>query len=95
MLSPMRRGALLALVLAVAACTSPKSKTCRAICAREAECNGGQPSEKTSFDEGECVAACAALEGDRNPLIAGQVTKRAECLRSTASCGDYQSCAGK
>ncbi len=81
--------------LALAACTSPKSKTCRAICAREAECNGAKPSEASSFDEGECIAACAALEFDKKPFIAGQVTKRAECLRLTTSCGDYQSCAGK
>ena len=74
--------------LALAACTSPKSKTCRAICAREAECNGAKPSEASSFDEGECIAACAALEVDKNPFIAGQVTKRAECLRSTTSCGE-------
>ena len=60
--------------LALVACTSPKSKACRAICAREAECNGAKPSEASSFDEGECIAACAALEVDKNPFIAGQVT---------------------
>lgn len=91
------RVAVWAALLAVGAvaCTSPKSKACRAICAREAECNGAKPSESSSFDEGECVAACAALENDKNQFIAGQVSKRAECLRSTASCADYQSCAGK
>jgi hypothetical protein len=82
-------------LVATAACTSPKSKACREICARESECNGNRPTEASSFDEGECVAACAALENDKNPFIAGQVSKRSECLRSTASCGDYQSCAGK
>jgi hypothetical protein len=89
----MRLGMILAILLS--ACTSPKSKTCRSICARESECNGARPSEATSFDEGECVAACAALENDRNQFIAGQVSKRAECLRTTASCTDYQACAGK
>lgn len=91
----IRTAAALALGLALAACTSPKSKTCRAICARESECNGAKPSEESSFDESECVAACAALEQDRNPYISGQVTKRAACLRSTTSCGEYQACAGK
>ncbi|MBP8808669.1 MAG: hypothetical protein KBG48_33445 [Kofleriaceae bacterium] len=86
--------AALALAL-VAACTSPKSKTCRAICARESECNGNQRSESSGFDEGECVAACAALENDKNPFIAGQVTNRADCLRTTTTCSDYQACAGK
>lgn len=92
----MRLGPLAALAaIALVACTSPKSKTCRAICAREAECNGTKPTEESSFDEGECVAACAALETDKNPFITGQVTKRAECLRTTTSCADYQACAGK
>lgn len=88
-----RVAALAALLLL--ACTSPKSKTCRAVCARESECNGGKPSEESSFDESECVAACAALESDRNPNISGQVSRRAECLRTTTSCTDYQNCAGK
>jgi hypothetical protein len=93
----MRVGTVAALIAiaAVIGCTSPKSKTCRAICARESECNGAKPSETSSFDEGECVAACAVLETDRNPFIAGQVSKRAECMRTTATCDDYQSCAGK
>lgn len=91
-----RRAALVSLVLALtAACTSPKSPTCRAVCARESECNGGKPTEESSFDEGECVAACAALENDRNQFISGQVVKRAACLRTTTSCAEYQSCAGK
>ena len=89
-----RAAALLAVIL-IAGCTSPKSKTCRAVCARESECNGGKPSEESSFDESECVAACAALENDRSQFISGQVTRRAECLRTTATCTDYQTCAGK
>lgn len=86
---------VVAAISVTAGCTSPKSKTCRAVCARESECNGTKPSEESSFDESECVAACAALENDRNQFISGQVTKRAECLRSTATCNDYQACAGK
>jgi hypothetical protein len=89
------RAVALVAVILIAGCTSPKSKTCRAVCARESECNGGKPSEESSFDESECVAACAALEKDRNQAITGQVTKRADCLRSTTSCADYQACAGK
>ena len=96
MMPTMRLGPVAALVaIVVVGCTSPKSKTCRAICAREAECNGAQPTEGSSFDESECVAACAALETDKNPFIVGQVSKRAECLRATTSCADYQGCAGK
>jgi len=80
---------------AAVGCTSPKSKTCRAVCARESECNVTKDSGESSFDESECVAACAALESDRNQFISGQVAKRFQCLRTTTSCGDYQRCAGK
>lgn len=93
----MQHGRVVAVlaVIWVAACTSPKSKTCREVCARESECNGRKPSEESSFDESECVAACAALENDRDKRISGQVSRRAECLRTTTTCGDYQGCTGK
>lgn len=94
-MSLARLAAALCAAVTIAACTSPKSKTCRAVCARESECNGAKTPEESSFDESECVAACAALEHDRNQFISGQVTKRATCLRTTTSCGDYQACAGK
>jgi len=40
--------------------------------------------ECAKFTEG--VLAPLNFEGDKNPSIAGQVTKPAECLRSTTSC---------
>src|SRR5258705_318852 len=56
------------LSLALAACAQPRSAACKAICAREAECQrtaeDEKPDEQNAFDEGDCVAACAALERD-------------------------------
>jgi hypothetical protein len=68
------RAALLLLVLV--GCTEPRSQTCRAVCAREAQCR--EPENPDNFDEGECLDACAALERDQASVEA--VAKHAECV---------------
>lgn len=59
-----------ALLLVLAACAQPRSARCKEICAREAECQqrSDEPDEQSAFDEGDCVAACAALERDDNAV---------------------------
>ena len=79
------------ILAALAACTAPKSKVCRDTCAREAGCVGERTSEDDStFDEGECVAACAALESD--PETKKLVTNHAECVARAASCDAVREC---
>lgn len=71
----------LILVLLVAGCTEPRSKTCRDVCAREAACRD-EVETADNFDEGECLDACAALE--RDEISATSVEKHAECVRAAA-----------
>ena len=60
------------LIPLLAACTQPRNATCKRVCAREYECVTATNSS-VSFDEKECVAACAALADDpescRNVLM--------------------------
>ena len=74
----------LALIL-LAACTAETSKQCRRVCARQGECESIAAVEgsDTAFDEGECVAACAALE--RDPSTAGLVKSHVECVNAAGS----------
>ena len=73
-----------ALVAALAVgCTAPKSETCRKVCGRESECIESSPGGESSFDEGECVAACAALERDQQTT--GIVEAHAECVAHAGS----------
>ena len=74
------RAAALALLIAIAACTAETSKQCRRVCARQGECESAAAAagSDTAFDEGECVAACAALE--RDPATAGLVTSHVDCV---------------
>ena len=83
---------LLGLLALVAACTAPKSKVCRDTCAREAECRGNEirKDEESTFDEGECVAACAALEGDT--LTKPLVTEHARCVKEARDCAAVLEC---
>ena len=70
----------------VAACAEPRSERCKEICSREAECVEKVEAEEaggTSFDEGDCVAACAALERDKETR--GQVEAHAVCMAKAAS----------
>lgn len=74
--------ALLVAILLVTACTAETSKNCRRVCARQGECESIVAAEgsgtDTAFDEGECVAACAALE--RDPSTVGLVKSHVECI---------------
>lgn len=86
------RAAGLAAVLALvaAACTAPKSKDCRTVCARESECIESRNTDDSTFDEGECIAACAALE--RDPETKGFVTSHVECVKRAATCPEVLEC---
>ena len=82
------RAALFALV--TAACTAPKSKVCRSVCGRESECIESRNADDSTFDEGECIAACAAHE--RDPETRGFVTSHAECVAKAATCPEVLEC---
>ena len=76
--------------LALAACTAPKSEMCRKVCAREAECIGDSVATESSFDEGECIAACAALERDLDTqaVVAGHKA----CVDKAETCSQVLDC---
>ena len=87
----MRYFVAVAALCAGVACKAPKSKICRDTCAREAECVGAKTSEEdTNFDEGECVAACAALEADQETRKL--VGNHAECVAHALSCNAVREC---
>ena len=85
-MSAMRFGLLLALVTA---CTQPRSARCKQVCTREYECVAST-NNATPFDEKECVAACAVLEGDPDNLA--KVQKHADCVAKHAVCSDVLEC---
>jgi hypothetical protein len=76
-------------VLAAAACTQPRSKTCTDICARESDCVTATKSE-IPFDEKECVAACEVLRGDQQNLA--KVEQHRECVMNNADCSAVLEC---
>lgn len=91
------RSLVTAAALAVlAGCAQPRSARCKEVCAREAECQqtGDEaevPDEQTAFDEGDCVAACAALERDDKTRPA--VEAHAACLaKAGADCTKVAAC---
>jgi hypothetical protein len=83
-------GLAAALAAVVAACTASKSAVCRKVCGRESECIGASPSGEPSFDEGECIAACAALERDEDTR--GLVVSHASCVEKASSCPQVLEC---
>jgi hypothetical protein len=86
----MLRRLLLAGCLAlVAGCTAETSKRCRDVCARQDDCED-KANTDTNFDEGECVAACAALERDRDTV--GLVERHAECVAQSPTCAAVLAC---
>lgn len=79
--------------LGAGACTEPSSTRCKSVCSREAECHeqAGKTQGETAFDEGDCVAACAALEKDRE--MVGTVERYADCVsQAGASCEAVLAC---
>ena len=85
---PLRVVALL--VLLVAACTEPRSESCKKVCKREAECIE-ETGAKIPFEEKECVAACAALEQDVANSGA-KVKRHIECVTNATSCAAALEC---
>ena len=81
------RAVLLAALLA--ACTQPRSARCRQVCARESECVT-QTNSPMPFDEKECIAACAALEADRDN--AAKVQQHYECVMKEQACSAVLKC---
>ena len=80
----------IALVLVLlAGCTQPRSKTCVDICARENDCINATKSE-VPFDEKECVVACEMLRNDQQNLA--KVEQHKECVLGKASCTDVLEC---
>ena len=73
----------------LAGCTQPRSKTCTDICSRESDCITSTNST-IPFDEKECVVACEMLQNDQDNLAMVQHHK--ECVMSKASCSDVLEC---
>ena len=92
MLRGMR--ALLVLALVIGACTAPTSKQCREVCTRQNECETVPITEaagaETGFDDGECVAACAALERDQATVAL--VAAHVDCVRKAPTCSAVLAC---
>lgn len=77
------------LLLALLGCVQPHSKRCKEVCLRELECVDSTKSS-TPFDEKECIAACAVLEGDRDNLA--KVERHAACVAAQTSCAAVLEC---
>lgn len=80
---------VLALAVALAGCTQPRSKTCTDICTRESDCVTSTNSQ-VPFDEKECVAACEVLRSDQQNVA--KVEQHKECVLGKASCSDVLEC---
>lgn len=80
----------LAVLLAVAACTEPRSASCKEVCKREAECIE-ETGSKIPFEEKECVAACAALEQD-SANSGAKVQRHIDCVKKQTSCAAVLEC---
>lgn len=85
----MSRIAAILLVWTLAGCTEPRSKRCQTVCAREAQCHEKLQTTE-SFDEGECLDACAALERDERSEP--QVGQHAACVAAATECEQVVAC---
>ncbi len=77
-------------LLFAAACTEPRSASCREVCKREAECVE-ETGSKMPFDEKECIAACSALEQDVQ-VNAAKVQRHIDCVHKQQSCTGVLEC---
>jgi len=77
------------LLLALFGCVEARSQRCKQVCARESECVTST-SSAIPFDEKECIAACAVLEGDPDNLA--KVQKHAECVAKHTACNEVLDC---
>jgi hypothetical protein len=76
---------LAAIALLAVGCSQPRSQRCRDLCALEARCAEEQDenAKGQTFDEGECVAACTALERDNEGRA--RVDEHAACLTAAGT----------
>jgi len=80
----------IALVLVLlAGCTQPRSKTCVDICSRESDCITATKAD-IPFDEKECVSACEVLRADQQNVA--KVESHRECVMKNVSCKDVLEC---
>jgi hypothetical protein len=77
------------LILVLAGCTQPRSKTCVDICARESDCISATKAE-IPFDEKECVSACEVLRADQQNVA--KVEQHKECVMNSALCTAVLEC---
>lgn len=80
----------LAIIAFLAACTEPRSQSCKKVCKREAECIE-ETGSKVPFEEKECVAACAALEQD-SAHSGAKVQRHINCVNKQTSCSAVLEC---
>lgn len=91
------RALLPALVVTVWAawsgCTEPRSRACKEVCKREAECVDmtGSKMPFDEFNEKECIAACAALEHDVEHSAA-KVQRHIDCVMRQPACAAVLEC---
>ena len=87
----MARLVMFAALLGLLGCTQPKSARCRNLCAREAECVELVKREaETSFDEKQCVAACAVIEAE--PKATQNVAAHEQCMAKATDCNAVLNC---
>jgi len=87
----MARLIIFAVLLSLLGCTQPKSARCRNLCAREAECiELAKRETENSFDEKQCVAACAVIESE--PKSAQNVAAHEQCMIKAIDCNAVLNC---
>ena len=87
----MARLVIFAALLSLLGCTQPKSARCRNVCARESECvELAKRETENSFDEKQCVAACAVIEAE--PKSTHNVAAHEQCIAKAADCNAVLKC---
>lgn len=87
----MRLVALIVLIT-LAACSEPRSEDCKSVCQRETDCAEQQSNlvENYPYDLDECVAACVALERDKEGKLL--VERHVECAKKATDCDELMEC---
>ena len=88
-MKPFAVAALATSLAATGACTQPRSERCKQVCTRESECVSATNAQ-ISFDEKECIAACAVLEADQDNVA--KVEHHAACVAQQTSCAAVLEC---
>jgi hypothetical protein len=91
------RLALGLLLLATACSSEGTSNKCKEVCRREASCvdqvadeGAEDDEEQNKFDQGECIAACDAL--NRDEVGKKLVEKHQECAENAKDCAALLEC---